>query len=154
MLDSSRRTLTVNGFLPAGTSFTITPSSIDTADAGTTFTVTDSGGNTLFSQTYTTAQPISFSLESEETKLTLGVDANHYIVLGKFIVTLPESYAKPQWQTAGDTQSGFTREQVTSSVLQIPIAMNKTHWFTACLDGSVPDEELFALIAESWRQAK
>ena len=32
--------------------------------------------------------------------------------------------------------------------------MNKTHWFTACLDGSVPDEELFALIAESWRQAK
>ena len=32
--------------------------------------------------------------------------------------------------------------------------MNKTHWFTVCLDGSVPDEELFALIAESWRQAK
>ena len=32
--------------------------------------------------------------------------------------------------------------------------MNKTHWFTVCLDGSVPDEELFALLAESWRQAK
>ena len=32
--------------------------------------------------------------------------------------------------------------------------MNKAHWFTACLDGNVPDEELFALIAESWRQAK
>jgi predicted DNA-binding protein (MmcQ/YjbR family) len=32
--------------------------------------------------------------------------------------------------------------------------MNKTHWFTVCLDGSVPDEELFSLIAESWRQAK
>jgi predicted DNA-binding protein (MmcQ/YjbR family) len=32
--------------------------------------------------------------------------------------------------------------------------MNKTHWFTVCLDGNVPDEELFALIAESWRQAK
>lgn len=32
--------------------------------------------------------------------------------------------------------------------------MNKTHWFTVCLDGSVPDEELFPLIAESWRQAK
>jgi predicted DNA-binding protein (MmcQ/YjbR family) len=29
--------------------------------------------------------------------------------------------------------------------------MNKTHWFTVCLDGSVPDEELFALIAESWQ---
>jgi predicted DNA-binding protein (MmcQ/YjbR family) len=32
--------------------------------------------------------------------------------------------------------------------------MNKAHWFTVCLDGSVPDEELFALISESWRQAK
>jgi len=32
--------------------------------------------------------------------------------------------------------------------------MNKIHWFTVCLDGSVPDETLFALIAESWRQAK
>lgn len=32
--------------------------------------------------------------------------------------------------------------------------MNKTHWFTVCLDGSVPDGELFSLIAESRRQAK
>ena len=32
--------------------------------------------------------------------------------------------------------------------------MNKIHWFTVCFDGSVPDETLFALIAESWRQAK
>jgi predicted DNA-binding protein (MmcQ/YjbR family) len=32
--------------------------------------------------------------------------------------------------------------------------MNKTHWFTVCLDGSVPDEALFALIRESWGLAK
>ena len=32
--------------------------------------------------------------------------------------------------------------------------MNKTHWFTVCLDGSVSDETLFSLIAESRRQAK
>ena len=32
--------------------------------------------------------------------------------------------------------------------------MNKTHWFTVCLDGSVPDGELFALIAESRRRAE
>ena len=32
--------------------------------------------------------------------------------------------------------------------------MNKTHWFTVCLDGSLPDGELFSLIAESRRQAK
>jgi len=32
--------------------------------------------------------------------------------------------------------------------------MNKTHWFTVCLDGSLPDAELFSLIAESWRLAK
>jgi len=124
VLDSSRRTLTVNGFLPAGTRFTITPSSIDTDGGGTTFTVTDSDGNPLFSLTCTTVQPISFTLAEPENGLTLSIDANHYIVLGKFIVTLPSSYAKPQWQTAGNTQSGFTREQVTSSVLQIPIAMN------------------------------
>ena len=32
--------------------------------------------------------------------------------------------------------------------------MNKTHWFSVCLDGSVPDGELFPLIAESRRQAE
>ncbi|MEA5050906.1 MAG: MmcQ/YjbR family DNA-binding protein [Oscillospiraceae bacterium] len=32
--------------------------------------------------------------------------------------------------------------------------MNKAHWFTACLDDSVPDAELFSLIAESRRQAE
>ncbi len=32
--------------------------------------------------------------------------------------------------------------------------MNKTHWFTVCLNGSLPDDELFALIAESYRLAE
>ena len=32
--------------------------------------------------------------------------------------------------------------------------MNKTHWFTVCLDGSVSDEEIFPLIDESYSRAK
>ena len=32
--------------------------------------------------------------------------------------------------------------------------MNKKHWFTVLLDGSVPDDELFALIASSYERTK
>ncbi|MDV0441092.1 MmcQ/YjbR family DNA-binding protein [Methanorbis furvi] len=32
--------------------------------------------------------------------------------------------------------------------------MNKKHWFTICLDGSVPAEEIFCRIEESYRLAK
>ena len=99
------------------------------------------------------AKRVALEMPFTEHCWPFGPEYDVFKVGGKIFMLMATAHGRPHVSLKSDPEKSLLNQQIYPSITP-GYHMNKKHWFTICLDGSIAIEEIFCRIDESFALAK